>query len=104
MKKTTYFNQIRFLSEGGRILKVRTVVRHDDSVHVGILDRLNSFEHDRAVPVRAQERSVLPRAEDARLGLAQQPGPEHERLTRNASMWSGNVVLFQYEAVLLVVG
>lgn len=65
------------------------MVRHDDAVHVGVhrrvgvLDRLDALEHDRSVPVLAQERDVRPRAESARVGLAQPPGTErkiHARL------------------------
>ena len=66
----------------------RTMVRHDDAVHagvhrrVGVLHRLDALEHDRAVPVLAQEREVLPRAEEARVGFAQPPGTELSRLAR----------------------
>ena len=65
------------------------MVRHDDAVHVGVhrrvgvLDRLDALEHDRSVPVLAQERDVRPRAESARVGLAQPPDTErkiHARL------------------------
>jgi hypothetical protein len=52
-EKPVYFDQILSLSKGERILKVRTVVRHDEAVHVCIIDRLDVPEHDMAVPVGA---------------------------------------------------
>ena len=64
------------------------MVRNDDAVHVGIhrrvgvLDRLDALEHDRSVPVLAQERDVRPRAESARVGLAQPPGTERKICAR----------------------
>ena len=64
------------------------MVRHDDAVHakvhrrVGVLDRLDALEHDGSVPVLAQERDVRPRAERARVGLAQPPRAKLKRRTR----------------------
>ena len=64
------------------------MVRHDNAVHadvhrgVSVLDRLDAFEHDGAVPVLAQERDVFPRVELARVDLIQPGGAELERLTR----------------------
>ena len=64
------------------------MARHDNAVHagvhhgVGVLDRLDAFEHDGAVPVLAQEREVFSSAERARVGLSQPPDAERERLAR----------------------
>ena len=65
------------------------MVRDDDAVHaevhrrVGVLDRLDALEHDGSIPVLAQERDVRPRAERARVGLAQ---PRHAKRKRRARL------------------
>ena len=58
------------------------MVRHDDAVHVGVLNRLDALEHDRSVPVLAQKRDVRPRAESTRVTLAQPRGANRKRSVR----------------------
>src|SRR5216683_4146764 len=64
-KERTGCDSISHRAQGGAASRPRaprtgrTVVRHDDAIHagvhrgVGILNRLNALEHDRAVPVVA---------------------------------------------------
>jgi hypothetical protein len=61
------------------------MVRHDDAVDTGVhrrvcvLDRLDALKHNRSIPVLAQERDVLPRAESTRVTLAQPRGAQRKR-------------------------
>ena len=56
------------------------MVGHDDAVHAGVYGRvsvghrLDALDHDGTFPIIAEEREVLPRAEQARVGLSQPRG------------------------------